>query len=169
MGGMAAQAATVQPLHLSALAPNPKEPVTIGTVGIAPDDRETRYSGRLVSDDFRVHGNEVASLIVDNGHEGVWGANLKAKVVPIRLMGACGMNANVDVIGVTLRDRMDVYAGVPVRIGGKPLTACFNTDNSLVSADALSSLGLNANAMPALARKAPSSTASCNGSATKKT
>lgn len=63
------------------------------------------------------------------------------------------ISANVDVIGVTLRDLMDVYAGVPVRIGGKPLTACFNTDNSPVSADALSSLGLNVNAMSALARK----------------
>jgi hypothetical protein len=48
---------------------------------------------------------------------------------------------------------MDVYAGVPVRIGGKPLTACFNNDNDPSSTEALSSLGLNANAMSALARK----------------
>jgi hypothetical protein len=63
------------------------------------------------------------------------------------------MSTNVDVIGITLRDLMDVYAGVPVRIGGKPLTACFNNDNDPFSQDALSSLGLNANAMSALARK----------------
>jgi hypothetical protein len=63
------------------------------------------------------------------------------------------MSVNTDVIGITLRDLMDVYAGVPVRIGGKPLTACFNNNNEPSSTEALSSLGLNANAMSALSRK----------------
>lgn len=63
------------------------------------------------------------------------------------------MSTHTNVIGVTLRDLMDVYAGMPVRIGGKPLTACFNNDNDPSSMEALSSLGLNANAMSALARK----------------
>jgi hypothetical protein len=63
------------------------------------------------------------------------------------------MSANSDVIGVTLRDLVDVYAGMPVRIGGRPLTACFNSDNDPSSEQALSSLGLNTNAMSALARK----------------
>lgn len=77
----------------------------------------------------------------------------QAEQAPDDTFQIASMSANVDVIGVTLRDLMDVYAGVPVRIGGKPLTACFNTDKRPVSADALSSLGLNANAMSALARK----------------
>jgi hypothetical protein len=63
------------------------------------------------------------------------------------------MSTQTDVIGITLRDLIDVYAGLPVRIGGKPLTACFNNDNEVSSTEALSSLGLNANTMSALSRK----------------
>lgn len=63
------------------------------------------------------------------------------------------MSANVNTIGISLRDLMDVYAGLPVRIGGKPLTACFNNDNHSASEEALSALGLNANTMAALSRK----------------
>lgn len=63
------------------------------------------------------------------------------------------MSPNAHVIGITLRDLVDVYAGVPVRIGGQPLTACFNSDNDPSSEQALTSLGLNTNAMSALARK----------------
>ena len=156
MGWVAVQAATVQPWHLGALAPNPQAPAAIGTVGIAPgphtvvvavldsgviaehpslqgqllpgadmqslpanvrggrssnfapDARETLCSGRLVSGAFRVHGTEVSSLIAGNGHGGVWGVNPKAKVVPIRLMGACGMSRN------DLLDGMAWAAGLPV-------------------------------------------------------
>jgi serine protease len=74
----------------------------------APDARETLCSGRLVSGAFRVHGTEVSSLIAGNGHGGVWGVNPKAKVVPIRLMGACGMSRN------DLLDGMAWAAGLPV-------------------------------------------------------
>ena len=63
------------------------------------------------------------------------------------------MSTNIDTIGITLRDLMDVYAGMPVRIGGKALTACFNSDNNPASEEALSTLGLNANAMSAMSRK----------------
>jgi len=156
MGWVAVQAATVQPWHLGALAPNPKAPAASGTVGIAPgpypvvvavldsgvmaehpslqgqllpgadmqslpanvrggrssnfapDERETRCSNRLVSGSYRVHGTEVASLIAGNGHEGVWGVNPKAKIVPIRLMGACGMSRT------DLLDAMAWAAGLPV-------------------------------------------------------
>jgi serine protease len=152
----AVQAATVQPWHLGALAPNPQAPAAIGTVGIAPgphtvvvavldsgviadhpslqgqllpgadmqsppanvrgtrssnfapDALETRCSGRLVSESLRVHGTEVTSLIVGNGHEGVWGVNPQARVVPIRLMGACGMSRT------DLLDAMAWAAGLPV-------------------------------------------------------
>lgn len=64
------------------------------------------------------------------------------------------LSNHVDVIGITLRDLMDVYAGVPVRISGEPLTACFNNDSSSGNLEALSSLGLNPNVMTALARDA---------------
>lgn len=74
----------------------------------APDDRETRCSGRLVSGAFRVHGTEVTSLIAGNGHGGVWGVNPNAKVVPIRIMGACGMTRT------DLLDAMAWAAGLPV-------------------------------------------------------
>lgn len=73
-----------------------------------PDERETRCSGRLVSGAFRVHGTEVASLIAGNGHGGVWGVNPSAKVVPIRIMGACGMTRR------DLLDAMAWAAGFPV-------------------------------------------------------
>ncbi len=63
------------------------------------------------------------------------------------------MSTDVAVIGLTLRDLMDVYSGVPVRIGGRPLTACFLNDNSSTSREMLDALGLNANSMAALARK----------------
>lgn len=63
------------------------------------------------------------------------------------------MSTNIDIIGITLRDLMDVYAGMPVRIGGKALTACFYSDNNPDSDEALSTLGLNANAMSAMSRK----------------
>lgn len=81
------------------------------------------------------------------------GVSQQAELTPEDTFQIASMSANVDVIGVTLRDLMDVYVGMPVRIGGKPLTACFNNDNSPTSVDAMSSLGLNANAMTALARK----------------
>jgi hypothetical protein len=63
------------------------------------------------------------------------------------------MGSNPDVIGITLSDLIDVYSGLPVRIGGRPLKACFLNDNGPSSRDMLESLGLNANSMSALARK----------------
>jgi serine protease len=74
----------------------------------APDERETRCGERLVSGAFRTHGTEVTSLIVGNGHGGVWGVNPSAKVVPIRLMGACGMSRT------DLLDAMAWAGGLPV-------------------------------------------------------
>jgi serine protease len=38
---------------------------------------------------YRTHGTEVASLIVGNGHDGVWGVNPSAKILPVRLFGSC--------------------------------------------------------------------------------
>lgn len=78
------------------------------SANFAPDERETRCGDRLVSGAFRTHGTEVTSLIVGNGHGGVWGVNPSAKVVPIRLMGACGMTRR------DLLDAMAWAAGLPV-------------------------------------------------------
>ena len=57
----------------------------------APDEREARCGNRLVSDTFRTHGTEVSSVIAGNGKGGMNGVNPKAKILPIRIFGACGM------------------------------------------------------------------------------
>lgn len=62
------------------------------SANFSPDVRDVRCGNRLVSTAYRTHGTEVASLIVGNGAEGVMGVNASAKVVPIRLLGACGMS-----------------------------------------------------------------------------
>lgn len=38
---------------------------------------------------YRTHGTEVASLMVGNGEDGLWGVNPRAKVLPVRLFGPC--------------------------------------------------------------------------------
>lgn len=55
-----------------------------------PDQRDASCGTRLVSEQFRTHGTEIASLIAGNGKNDVWGVNPKAKVLPIRAFGACG-------------------------------------------------------------------------------
>ena len=57
----------------------------------SPDERDARCGQRLVSSTFRTHGTEVASLIAGNGVDGVRGVNPKAKILPVRLFGACSM------------------------------------------------------------------------------
>jgi serine protease len=60
----------------------------------APDERDARCGQRLISGAFRTHGTEVASLIAANGVNGVHGVNPSARIVPIRLFGACSMSRN---------------------------------------------------------------------------
>ncbi len=57
----------------------------------SPDERGTRCGNRLLANSFRTHGTEVASLIAGNGADGVLGVNLQAKILPVRVFGACGM------------------------------------------------------------------------------
>ena len=57
----------------------------------SPDPRDSRCGQRLVSGAFRTHGTEVASLIAANGVDGVYGVNPSARVLPVRLFGACSM------------------------------------------------------------------------------
>jgi serine protease len=59
---------------------------------VAPDARDARCGQRLVSGAFRTHGTEVASLIAANGVDGVYGVNPSAKILPVKLFGACNMS-----------------------------------------------------------------------------
>lgn len=74
----------------------------------SPDDRDAKCSGRLVSSAFRTHGTEVSSLIAGNGVDGVVGVNPSARILPIRLFGACNM-ARSDLL-----DALNWAAGIAV-------------------------------------------------------
>ncbi len=69
------------------------------------------------------------------------------------LFSLAAINPSSDVIGVTLNDLLDVYSGIPVRIGGLPLSACFMPSQKGQTTVALTSLGLKPEAIQALARK----------------
>jgi hypothetical protein len=58
-----------------------------------------------------------------------------------------------DVIRISLRDLIDVYSGVSVRLSGVPLSACFMPVNDPATFKTLSALGLSADVLSALARK----------------
>lgn len=74
----------------------------------APDARDAECPGRAPVAQFRTHGTEVASTIVGNGGQGVLGVAPNAKVVPIRVMSACGMQRR------DLIDSLAWAAGLPV-------------------------------------------------------
>lgn len=56
-----------------------------------PEAPHQRCNNQPVSNAYRTHGTEVASLIVGNGFANVWGVNPSALVVPVRIMGPCPM------------------------------------------------------------------------------
>jgi serine protease len=74
----------------------------------SPDARDAKCGERVVSGMFRTHGTEVSSLIAGNGKDGVRGVNPSAKILPIRLFGACQMTR------ADLLDAMAWAAGLPV-------------------------------------------------------
>ncbi len=78
----------------------------------SPDERDSRCGQRLVSGAFRTHGTEVASLIAGNGIDGVFGVNPTAKILPIRLFGACNMTRS-DMLDAILWAAGLPVAGVP--------------------------------------------------------
>jgi serine protease len=78
----------------------------------SPDERDSRCGQRLVSGAFRTHGTEVASLIAGNGVDGVMGVNPSAKILPIRLFGACNMTRS-DMLDAILWAAGLPVAGVP--------------------------------------------------------
>ena len=75
----------------------------------SPDERDARCGDRVISNTFRSHGTEVASLIAANGAQGVWGVNPGAKIVPVRLFGACATSRQ------DLLDAIAWAAGFPVK------------------------------------------------------
>lgn len=78
-----------------------------------PDPADSACGRQITSSSFRTHGTEVASLIAGNGYQDMWGVNPNARVVPIRVFGACGMAPN-DMI-----DAVRWAAGLPVQ--GAPI------------------------------------------------
>ncbi len=58
-----------------------------------------------------------------------------------------------DVIRISVRDLIDVYSGVNVRLSGVPLSACFMPVNDPVTVKTFRALGLSADVLSALARK----------------
>jgi serine protease len=75
----------------------------------SPDPRDATCGQKLISSSFRTHGTEVASLIAGNGYENAWGINPQAKILPVRIFGACGMSPD-DMV-----DAIRWSAGLPVR------------------------------------------------------
>lgn len=63
------------------------------------------------------------------------------------------LNSSDEAIAVSINDLIDVYSGVPVRLGGVPLSACFMPSNQELTSSALTWLGLQTATIQALARK----------------
>ena len=74
----------------------------------SPDERGAQCGSRLMANSFRTHGTEVASLVAGNGVNGAWGVNPAARVLPIRVLGACAMSRK------DLIDAISWAAGWPV-------------------------------------------------------
>jgi serine protease len=76
-----------------------------------PDSRNAKCGNSWFTSSQRTHGTEVASIIAGNGS--VVGVNPEARVLPVRTMGACGLNRS------DLLDAIAWAAGLPVN--GVPL------------------------------------------------
>lgn len=74
----------------------------------APDPLDSRCAQSSNSRAIRTHGTEVASLIAGNGANNVLGVHPQAKLLPVRVIGACGMTRR------DLLDAMRWAAGLPV-------------------------------------------------------
>jgi len=83
------------------------------SANVAPDERNARCEGRDPVAQYRTHGTEVASVIVGNGNGGAWGVAPQAKVVPVRVMSACGMSRQDLLDALAWSAGMQV-AGLPV-------------------------------------------------------
>jgi serine protease len=88
-----------------------------------PDERGAKCGSRLMANSFRTHGTEVASLVAGNGVDGAFGVNPEAKILPIRVFGACAMSRK------DLIDAISWAAGLPV--AGLPVNPNPTTNSSL--------------------------------------
>lgn len=68
--------------------------------------------------------------------------------------GIASNGVNKDVIQVSLQDIYDIFSGTPVRISGVSLSACFVSDDSKLSQDAIRSLGLESTTLQRLIKRA---------------
>lgn len=57
------------------------------------------------------------------------------------------------VISISLRDIIDIYSGIPVRLGSRDLSACYITGSHDWSDGFLKELGLNINLIKSLSKK----------------
>lgn len=78
---------------------------------------------------------------------------VNSRPVPGDLFVLAGMGVEEDVIRISIRDLLDVYSGVPVRLGGQPLSACFMPVNTPTMTKGLRQLGVNTSLLSTLARK----------------
>jgi serine protease len=74
----------------------------------APDALGVICPQRAASAAYRTHGTEVSSIIAGNGQQNVLGVHPQAQILPIRVMGACGMSRR------DLLDAIRWAAGMPV-------------------------------------------------------
>lgn len=78
------------------------------SANVAPDALDASCGRSITSSSFRTHGTEVASVVAGNGHQGMWGIHPGARIVPVRVFGACGMAPE------DLADAIRWAAGLPV-------------------------------------------------------
>ena len=78
-----------------------------------PDAHNARCGNHTFTSAQRTHGTEVASVIAGNGKSGVLGVNPKARILPIRTMGACGMT-RTDLVDAMARAAGLSVPGTPV-------------------------------------------------------
>ena len=71
---------------------------------------------------------------------------------PGDVFNLAGNNGVDDVIRISVRDLIDVYSGISVRLSGVPLSACFMPANDAQTVSALRALGLSEDVFSALAR-----------------
>lgn len=63
------------------------------------------------------------------------------------------LNGSAEVIGISVRDLIDIYTGTPVRVSGLPMSACFSLDDDGLTGEALRSLGISQGVIQSLSRQ----------------
>lgn len=71
------------------------------------------------------------------------------------------LNGSAEVIGISVRDLIDIYTGTPVRVSGLPMSACFSLDDDGLTGEALRSLGISQGVIQSLSVKVRSCKTIC--------